>query len=436
MIEARQNNPIPNMKTKLILPYAAAAVCLAVPAGAAEPKRPDEFRPNQSRPDLEQSGHTNRLDRFERLGRAEKSSDLLGTEVKNYQGEKLGKLSDLAVDVEAGRIVNAIVSVGGFLGVGDTLVAVPPAALHWDAANKVIHLDADQAKLKAAPKFELSKWAELSESNRVFEGYRYFGHEPYFSSQRWTNGAGRVVGTRDRDALDARGIQPREVSSWNTRLGHLERASKLVGMPVNNLKDEKLGKVDALMIDLQPGRLVAVILSSGGFLGLGDELSAVPPSALRYNSRRDGLVLDATVDSLARAPHFKPNQWPDLGEPAYAEGVYRAYNVEPYFTTNRANADNTARNVRDRDDRTLTPLDQSNRAEDVDTTSRIRKEILAVKDMSVNARNVKVITANGRVTLRGPVNSEEEKRRIGEIARRIATTDNVDNQLEVTEDRK
>ena len=68
---------------------------------------------------------------------------------------------------------------------------------------------------------------------------------------------------------------------------------------------------------------------------------------------------------------------------------------------------------------------------DIDTTARIRKEILAEKGMSVNARNVKVITANGRVTLRGPVNTAEEKRRIAEIANRIATSDNVDNQLEV-----
>jgi osmotically-inducible protein OsmY len=95
-------------------------------------------------------------------------------------------------------------------------------------------------------------------------------------------------------------------------------------------------------------------------------------------------------------------------------------------------ADNTARNVRDRDHRTLTPLDQGNSKADTDTTAQIRKGILAGKDMSVSAKNVKIITNNGRVTLRGPVKSEEEKRLIGEIANRIARSQNVDNQLEVT----
>jgi hypothetical protein len=165
---------------------------------------------------------------------------------------------------------------------------------------------------------------------------------------------------------------------------------------------------------------------------MGDELSAVPPTALRMNADRDALQLDTTKEALSSAPHFKANQWPEVGSPAYADGVYRAYQVEPYFTTNViAQPDNTARNVRDRGDRTLTPLDQGNSVADRDTTAQIRKEILAGKGMSVNARNVKIITIDGQVTLRGPVNTAEEKRLIGAIADKIAKSGNVDNQLEV-----
>ena len=76
-------------------------------------------------------------------------------------------------------------------------------------------------------------------------------------------------------------------------------------------------------------------------------------------------------------------------------------------------------------------MDQGNSKADVSTTAQIRKEIIAGKNMSVNARNVKIITMDGRVTLRGPVKTAEEKRLIGEIADRIATAVNVDNQLEV-----
>ena len=89
---------------------------------------------------------------------------------------------------------------------------------------------------------------------------------------------------------------------------------------MNNLQDEKLGKVENLMVDLPAGRIVAVIVSSGGFLGIGDDLSAVPPTALRFTSDRDTLQLDASKEMLASAPHFKANQWPDFGEPGYASG--------------------------------------------------------------------------------------------------------------------
>jgi hyperosmotically inducible protein len=94
-------------------------------------------------------------------------------------------------------------------------------------------------------------------------------------------------------------------------------------------------------------------------------------------------------------------------------------------------ANNSARNARDRNDQTLTPGDQGNNSADVSTTRQIRKEIIAAKDMSLSARNVKIITVGGRVTLRGPVKTEQEKQLIAEIASRIAQPANVDNQLEV-----
>ncbi len=92
----------------------------------------------------------------------------------------------------------------------------------------------------------------------------------------------------------------------------------------------------------------------------------------------------------------------------------------------------TARHVRDQDDQTRKPLVQGNSRADRETTAQIRKEIIAGENMSMNAQNVKIITRDGQVTLRGPVNSAEEKRAIGEIAVRITNEKAVDNQLEIT----
>jgi sporulation protein YlmC with PRC-barrel domain len=427
--KAVNNKTNRNMKLKLqVIMSASAASVLALSALAQDQPTPTKDRPDYTRERMPQ------VQRPDRLNDAAKASDLIGMTVKNYQNEKLGKVEDLAVDVESGRVVQVILSAGGFLGVGDTLTAVPPGALHHDVANKVVHLDADLAKLKAAPKFEMSKWADYSNSEHLSGVYQYYGQGPAFNfiqrgdavqpGQRNTASSPNIVSTRKADA-----------NQWTipeSRLGQLHKASKVIGMPVNNLQEEKLGKVENLLVDLSSGRIVALVVSSGGFLGMGDELSAIPPTALRFTTDRDTLQLDVSKEMLSSAPHFKANQWPDFAQPSYAGEIYRAYKVEPYFTTDAATQpDNTARNVRDRNDGTLTPLDQGHSQADRDTTAQIRKEILAEKDLSVNAKNVKIITVGGRVTLRGPVKTAEEKRLIGEIAERIARSENVDNQLEV-----
>ena len=371
--------------------------------------------------------------RAERSGWAKKASDLIGMEVKNTQNEKLGKVDDLAVDVESGRIVYVILSTGGFIGIGDTLHAVPPGALHHDVANKVIHLDADKAKLTAAPKFEMAKWAECCNSNQVAEIYSHYGQQPYGTSAP-KNNASNPVAKRNADGTwgKDRMVSENEANRSSARLSDVQKASKVMGTPVNNLQHEKLGEVEDLMVDLSAGRIVAVVISSGGFIGIGDELSAVPPAALRFNAEQDTLQLDASKEMLSASPHFKANQWPDFGHPRYASEVYSVYKIEPYFATDTAiDADNTRVNPRDRQEQTLTPLNQGNSKADVATTAQIRKDILAASNMSVNAQNVKIITIDGQVTLRGRVNTAEEKRLIGEMADRSAHSGDVDNQLEV-----
>jgi hyperosmotically inducible protein len=92
--------------------------------------------------------------------------------------------------------------------------------------------------------------------------------------------------------------------------------------------------------------------------------------------------------------------------------------------------DNTERNVRDQSDTTLTPEDQLQNESDLQITATIRQAITDDDSLSVNAHNVKVITRNGMVTLRGPVDSEAEKTRLQAIAQKTSGVNQVDNQLE------
>jgi osmotically-inducible protein OsmY len=94
-------------------------------------------------------------------------------------------------------------------------------------------------------------------------------------------------------------------------------------------------------------------------------------------------------------------------------------------------ADNTKKNQRDRSGETKTSGDQSNSSEDVKITAAIRRAVVRDHSLSMTAKNVKIITANGMVTLRGPVKSDTEKAKIVELAQSAAGNAKIDNQLEV-----
>jgi len=111
-------------------------------------------------------------------------------------------------------------------------------------------------------------------------------------------------------------------------------------------------------------------------------------------------------------------------------GTSRVYSAD----TNSASykpADNTGRNVRDRSDAALTPGDQGNNQSDLDLTRSIRRAISTNDQFSALAKNVKVITANGKVTLRGPVENQQEKQSVESAAKSAAPGATIDNQLDV-----
>lgn len=94
-------------------------------------------------------------------------------------------------------------------------------------------------------------------------------------------------------------------------------------------------------------------------------------------------------------------------------------------------ADNTAVNERDRNGDMATATDQSESPADRETTRRIRAIIVADEGLSTNAKNVKIVTNAGTVTLRGPVDTEQERTRVAAAAQQVAGNGKVQNQLEI-----
>ena len=244
-----------------------------------------------------------------------------------------------------------------------------------------------KAAFQAAPAFSLSKWAEHSQSSRVTADYLYFGQKPYFND-----------------------TEP---------LGYVQLSSKIINLPVRNLHNELLGTVTDFFYDLPADSIEHVILTMPG---VRQTKSAIPASALQFNAAHDALLLDVSAKEFKNEPRFR-----------WTYGNLGDFQQETYANTKVAANDgvNTKQNVKEGTAASYTPLVQGTSYADVDITHQIYSLMRADTNLSQNAQNVEVGTLDGRVTLRGHVNTPNGKREIGSAAATVAHPENVSNLLEV-----
>lgn len=215
------------------------------------------------------------------FGAERTSVPAVGMEIRNNQDRSLGQVQDFVVDLENGRLVEILVSSGGFLGFWERIVSVPPSAFTGELAGRTLRLDVDQAKWKSAPVFRMSKAVGHSQSVRVAKVYRYYGFEPYFA----VDGEEMAIGDMDAEPL-----------------GYIQCATKLLGLKVKNLQNESFGKVNTFMFDPLRGKVTHVIvLAPGNFM----TKSIIPATALRFSSKHNALYLDMSKKEYENEPRFR-----------------------------------------------------------------------------------------------------------------------------------
>lgn len=105
-------------------------------------------------------------------------------------------------------------------------------------------------------------------------------------------------------------------------------ANTLDGNDVYNCKDEDLGDIKEIMLDMSNGSIAYAVLSYGGFMGMGDKLFAVPWSALTLDTENKRFVLDIAKERLEKAPGFDKDHWPDMADKTWAKSISDYYNVK------------------------------------------------------------------------------------------------------------
>ena len=102
-------------------------------------------------------------------------------------------------------------------------------------------------------------------------------------------------------------------------------ASTITGDEVWNMQDEELGTIQDVMLDITEGKIRYAVMSSGGFLGMGDHLFAVPWRALKLDKENHRFMLDVDIERLKNAPGFDKDEWPNMADPTWNSTVDSYY---------------------------------------------------------------------------------------------------------------
>ncbi len=248
------------------------------------------------------------------------AQDIIGMKVSSQSGEHLGKIEDVVVH-PGGEPSYAVLSFGGWLGMGDKHFAMPwnvLRALEADPAAKVgersLVLPLEKERLKTAPGFDKKNW-------------------PSLANQEWT----RDVDTFYKGDVNPNVRRAAEAGMRNSIISW--RTSELKGTNVKTPTGEKLGDVKELAIDSN-GRVSYVALSVGGFLGVGDKVVAVPWGSLNFSmagpeSDKKLITLASTKEQLTGAPSFLSGKehCDQMCDQQWIDTVYSYYSQPKYWTS-------------------------------------------------------------------------------------------------------
>lgn len=276
---------------------AAFGVAGTLPAHSAEPARASATSQAHSSADM-------------------RASKLIGKNVRNPQGEKLGEIKDLILDVNNDRVYYAVLEFGGFLGLGEKLFAYPLRFFDASKDSDNLVLKVSKQQLKDAPGFARDNWPDWA----TYHGEVNKHYGPTVSPTAMPN-------------------------------QKLKRSSELIGKDVEDSAGKNVGEIDDVVVNLGSGAIRYVVLDFDASWGPDDKLLALPLRTLRSSADHDKLVLNLPKDKLDMSRSFKEKRWPNINDPRYQtemnrylESVPASSSIVPSASTSRAtSAGNTPR---------------------------------------------------------------------------------------------
>ncbi|HZR17553.1 MAG TPA: PRC-barrel domain-containing protein [Verrucomicrobiae bacterium] len=245
------------------------------------------------------------------LASAERAANLYGRQLIGSDNQPIGKIDNVVVDLESEHILYVVV------GTSKGKVAVPPQVIGQTTGN-TIRANVTAQKVAGAPQFtsDLDKPDQLGQASFVYRVAQYFGATP------WWQGSG-----------------PANQGSFH----NVHKLNQLIGMSVEDVNNQTIGKISNVIVDLPKGRILYVVFEPASSLNLGNNLYAMPSDGFTLGSDQKHLVTGIDRQKLAAAPHFDKNNWPNVTDPSFASQVYQYYGKQAYFNAGGGNYQPTGR---------------------------------------------------------------------------------------------
>ncbi|MCC5805999.1 MAG: PRC-barrel domain-containing protein [Opitutales bacterium] len=229
------------------------------------------------------------------------SSELLGADIMSADDEKIGEIDEVFIHLQSGEILGIVVSTGGFLGMGGHRSLLSPENIRMDGDGEVLRADLSREEIRSAPRYRRGGTTGFDRLQWQGEDRGTNPDMDRTNQQRNPRPDGANLGGGD----NPQGSEREEVR--RERSGGMQMAlalSDLEGMDIVNRDDDAIGSVERVYLNLEDGKAVGAVVSTGGFLGMGAHKSLLAVNEVRYDEEKDVLRADLDRDALRDAPEY------------------------------------------------------------------------------------------------------------------------------------
>lgn len=230
-------------------------------------------------------------------------SEFIGMTIDTSENEKIGEIDEVFIDTDTGEVLAMVISTGGFLGVGKEQTLLSLEDLRFNSDRTLMRTDITKDQVQNAPRY---KAGETDIRTAV---------HPIGTQQANGGSFKKRIEAGDTGSLAKKASNPQENPEKRAeRTNRLESApsmsrglavSGLIGMDVENREGETVGDVEEVFLDLKTREVAGVVISTGGFLGMGDRKTLFSIQELSFDSTNEKVLLDYNRKQIGEFPEYK-----------------------------------------------------------------------------------------------------------------------------------